>query len=1197
MGNSKYPQELDTSVEIPPVRDNITEIGSDVINSLRSAIFRIEATLGINPQGATGSTVSERLLKSLDSNGNLKKDALTLANVLSGPIIDSDVSKVAAIAESKLKLNFPTTLLQSEISIINSELEIIRSGLESLSATFSIHVNPSSLSQHSAGAISVSASSSTASSIATLSLITGSVQDAFDEIYNSHINYNGSNISQTNNSHTADQIFYDNSDTSSVIFSDDLQGVIDDLANAETVGFRNTILNVTSNGRIRTGSVYDDYEGGNIGSLLIESTAASYIQSAGATTTTFSLTVGQTPIDSISEFDVLTLSGSTTTADNQEYLISEVLIDGSGFLQSVTVYGGPLGSPQSGLLIKISKNTYVSYNLGGFASVVRPRADKSNTPDVQILNPDSATIISSKVHPENITALKSSFDAVIDGMSAVTISAYDATATDQTIDTMVQVINDQAVDQHLNITAFKVLTSRCYELAISHNMPNVAGDSVNRTILISGGTTNDGAEELGFTSILGTTVEGSFGNSLALNGKVLSGFGLVKSLTSSTVEIIAGTLTLSLFSGSMSELGVRVGDLAIITGSTTSADDGSYRVQTIVSGTASLDLSGTLFAGSLDSDSSVHIVRATSNIGELTFEEIASLDGTIVFDTFMSEDKNLFHSKRFEVENSLRDGPFFGAVSDISRNFIISGETGSLTVSSSGFATLTGPDLQDGAPVFVGVTGTYKIFGSDGLSFLTLEVNASGSPILDQTVTIYGFDEISSNNYHLCRGGFSTTLGRVLGSSTNPGVPTLIDKRRSGTADATIVGESFIEKFIAGPRNELRGSGIIRGCLVSDVTYTDSGTEIYQNYSVGAGIAIVNGTRFEFPGQEGMRVNTDGEYYIAMDNRGCIVAKPVIDNPHNSGQNISPFFEYEVATLAEVVNDATDAFSVDLRLFVDNLDLKVIGDIKVAKDSRHGHFTKISDAVSYSKRFSKMFPEMGRPSILIENGFYEISSTILLDFDISIQGSGFGTILTKTGDLAAGTAFAGIDVDMGTSMFMIGGGSNVNSSDIKYGVSLSDFVCETDESLLINVGCMIAITQPLTKSSSDVSPYAKYNIEKILFRGPGTMNGNVANPNKVGEYAVIIGQQDSSTLVSESDLTMGNLTLTNCRMSNMGLELGAVKFTESLTSTIKDVIMSNNIITNGSPNLSDTTAVIIEYPTNPATEGITEPGNTFRVGT
>ena len=120
MAKSNYPDKLDTSIEIPAVRDNIIEIGSDVLNSVRTAIFQIERTLGINPQGAVGNTVSDRLNKALDGNGNILKEALDRANVLSGPIVDGDVSKTAAINESKLRLNYPTQLLQDEISILDN---------------------------------------------------------------------------------------------------------------------------------------------------------------------------------------------------------------------------------------------------------------------------------------------------------------------------------------------------------------------------------------------------------------------------------------------------------------------------------------------------------------------------------------------------------------------------------------------------------------------------------------------------------------------------------------------------------------------------------------------------------------------------------------------------------------------------------------------------------------------------------------------------------------------------------------------------------------------------------------------------------------------------------------------------------------------------------------------------------------------
>ena len=83
---SKYPNQIDTPSELPIVRDNITEISSDIINSLRSAIVQIEKTLGVNPQGDIGQTVSQRLSGVIDSAGNLKVEAIDRAGIISCPI-------------------------------------------------------------------------------------------------------------------------------------------------------------------------------------------------------------------------------------------------------------------------------------------------------------------------------------------------------------------------------------------------------------------------------------------------------------------------------------------------------------------------------------------------------------------------------------------------------------------------------------------------------------------------------------------------------------------------------------------------------------------------------------------------------------------------------------------------------------------------------------------------------------------------------------------------------------------------------------------------------------------------------------------------------------------------------------------------------------------------------------------------------
>ena len=1193
MTQSKYPQQLDSSAEIPAVRDNITEISGEIINSLRSAIFKIEQTLGINPQGSSGQTVAERLNRSLDSSGNLKSDALERTNLLTGPILDNDVSTVAAIKESKLKLDFPTTLLQDEISILNAEINEILTQLSEIATTLSVHITSTALNQHSALSISVTEAESISSDVGTLNLSENNLQDTLEEIYNSHINYSGANISSLNNSHKASQIYFDTENVSDTIFSSSVQGAIEDLANVEAVGFRNAILNIASNGRIRKGSVIDSFENNNSGTILIPESSATYIQEDGASKTTWTLLTPRTSVEDISEFDILTLTGAELDSDNISYQVAEVILNGNDEVQDIITYGGPKGNSTSGLFIEVTKNPYVTYNSAGFSCVARPRSTKTNTPDVQVLNPDSAIIISQGITPENLTETNNAFNLSIDDGESINISTYNSSFSNQTIDTIVQKINDQFVDNHLNATAFKVKIGNCYELAISHNVPNISSDIIHRTLEISPGSSNNGIEDLGFVYIQDQKIRGTSGHSLHLNGLILSQFGLVQSFTSDLIAIETGTLEISLYSNTFLELGIRIGDLVVITNSSETSDDGTYRIREINGQTATLDLNDVVFSGSLNEDSIIHIIRATANVGEFDFEEISSTDGTILFDVFMSEDKNIFQSKRLEIDGSLRSGNFYAVISDISKNYITKNETATLTVNTNGYATLTNSNSETGNSVYVAYTGTYKIFDPDGLSFVTLDVKASEPPTISKTITLYGFNEIKTNNYHLSRGGFATSLGRILGASTNPGIPILIDKRNSGTADHSIIGESFIEKYIEGPRNELRSSGVIKGCQVLETTYTDTGSDIYQTFSVSAGIIIVNGIRYEFSGVSDFKIDGGNDYIVIINEKGCVQAGNLIDNPQSPGNNISPFFESNVAYLAEVTDNG-DQIS-DLRLFLDHLDYKIIGDIKVSNDPKHGHFTSLSDAVTYSKKFNKMFPLMSPPSILLENGEYEIDETIIINFDVTISGSGPNTIITKSASFGTGEPLTGDDVDFSTAAFLIGQDSNTPSDNIIYGITLKNFTYYVNDANLTNVGCAIVISQPLSKLGTNYSREAQFTIENVIFNGPSTIDGSVSDPNKIGEFALIVGQQNPNTLAPTSGIIMGNILFKNCRLHRMGLEVGAIKFTESASSTFQDIIISNNIITKASPNLSSTDSILLEFPSTPTLNNIVEVGNVFRV--
>lgn len=1181
MAKSKYPNQIDTSIELPTVRDNITEIGSDVLNSYKSAILALEKTLGVNPQGSAGNTVASRLNRVLDSNGDLLPSAITRAGLISGPITNNEVSDYAAIDERKINLNFPTQLLQDEISMLQSEIESFNKAISELASKFAVHASPDTLNSHSAVSINVNSATSVGANVATIDLEAGSLQDILKEIYNAHINYTGLNISATNNSHSADQIFFNNENIQGITTKNSVQAVIEDISSLAGSGFIKNNINLASNGLIRKGIVSDKYEESDRANQLVSPSAVTYTQSEGASRTIFVFTSNPTPTGTISAFDLLVLSGSSQESDNKAYLIAEVTLTG-GNVATVEVFGGPVIDAPGGITAAIYKNPYRIYNPAGLISSVRPRSNKTNTPDVQIANPNAATIITSQITPEAITPTTHTFDISIDGETAITIETYDSNVSNQTLDSIVNKINEQAVDNRLKFAAFKYRAQNCYELALVHLLPNASGDTKNRTLTISAGAANDGTSELGLTYILDKEVEGTSGNSILLNGEINSIFGKIKSFTGSNIEIVTGTQGINLATFSFPEYGIRNGDIMIIEGSSDVNDDGAYRVTAINDNSAEVDTTYA-FAGSLDSDSSVYFLRSTAPIGELTFTEIISASGSIIFDIFMDEDLDLFYTKRLEIDGEPRSGVFVGAVIDISRGFITSGQTGSITINTDGTAYVTGPDGNPGEAVYIAAPGDYKLLASDGFSFVTMRVGSTGTPTSQIILTCYGFDEIGRGSYHLSRGVFSTTIGRVIGYPSEPGVPALIDKRETGTVDETIISEAVIEKYIQGPRNELRGSGVIRGLEVANVQLFSG----YQTFDVGAGVAVVNGIRIEFPGKLNNRVNTEGDFYIALDAYGCIVAGESVLNPDgytvdNQG-NLSPFHDNIVAHLASVESQVV----YDLRYFVDRIDYKLSNEIVVSNQPGFGHFSSINAAIQYAKRFTDMFPNAGTPKVLIREGLYEVSSPIIIDFDVDIIGSGRNTVITKSGSLATGAALVSTEPKPLECVFYIGNTSTINSEEIVHGVSISNMTYKVSD-LLTNAGTFITMAEA-RNNSSESTRY--FRINNILMEGPETISYNGgADADVIGEYFIVVGFADINTVTASSG-TYANLHITDCVLRRAGIEHGPCKFRDAAGMTYANILCSGNIGEGLSPIVGDTSFELFEVVSTATLSDVIEVGN------
>lgn len=136
---SNYPITLDDDSTIFRIDDNLSELGSDVINQLREAVFAIQGELGTSPSGSVGSVVN-RLNVSLNADGTIKSSALSSVGLVTLPIDNAQVGVNAGIEESKLDLDYATSSLNTRLSAAETLLNSLATFASSINSNLRTHV-------------------------------------------------------------------------------------------------------------------------------------------------------------------------------------------------------------------------------------------------------------------------------------------------------------------------------------------------------------------------------------------------------------------------------------------------------------------------------------------------------------------------------------------------------------------------------------------------------------------------------------------------------------------------------------------------------------------------------------------------------------------------------------------------------------------------------------------------------------------------------------------------------------------------------------------------------------------------------------------------------------------------------------------------------------------------------------------------
>ncbi len=987
---SVFPDDLDSDLEIARIENNVSEIGGDVLNSLRDAVFAIQRVLGINAQGNKPSLTS-RINVSLDADGNIKPSSLEGIGLATLPITNSHVGDNAAVQESKLDLDFGTQYLKNLISSARTDLDAITASVSSQGSGLNLHIL--GLGNYHDG-YHIKINSGTQIGVAGMASIT--VGDAINEL--STRLFSGSTTTEphidlnvpSTTKHAASGISVDSSDFVSIDQSiSTVQGAIDALDSGSNLLIEKHVDELHANGIIKNVRSYEFFNsdrrligpvsgvtyasGGSVVTLTGETSLSSYKISVGDVLVIHTMS-GVLDVGAFQVRAIGPLAESDTLGDLPSLLANQVAVF---HIFSETKASG------DGVSASIYKPGQVSSEYAPLACGIRPNETMVDT--ISVVRPDAARVVSVGFNGAILAA--DGYDVKIKvglGNSTfreliITDLNYDRIGTNKSnpvnsehvAERINAFVSDPNSENHFPITAAGVGN----ELVIAHDLVGP-----EYTIEIMEGFNGNyplGLDAYG-ADVAGNVVVGNLNCLYNING---TGIRSIATKFTGTASINSATGTFSVYNSDGQLInplnyGIGPGSVIHILDHQTTETNGSYTVLTATTTSISVFLAEQIDAPTSPTTFTVEAYESHVSLNSISGTETDN--GTVQI--FVDEDG------RTQVHQRISYGTSFGSAFEIvSISNTFPEGTFSILIDSVGsllsFNLLDDSFAGDTVSVDETFTGGFKLYHPNGLDYITIHIE-DGSVVVGTETLIVSSAANDDYSLLLCTANFNGDIE----------ITNLVDGRLFGNIGADQVRDDFIEVFSQLPISDLRSDGVVRGFDLVALTYADVVTGM-QALPLRGGVAYVDGVRVSVETQK-VIVNSfnddetliNGDRIVAINNFGSIevlqdsIGEMLTDGYYASSSLGKLLPLYKVS----VVNGEISTV-IDIRRFINDLDSKL--DLVVDETNNVvGNFRSLEGALL----FAESYPNREHLTVRILNSVHPTRKIVVPNGVSLVGGLPFG---------------------------------------------------------------------------------------------------------------------------------------------------------------------------------------------------------------